>query len=200
MRSRSGERGERGRAIQRHITFALPIIVFVATAASAQVRVGRDSSTRLQRFGRDALYGTGLGLVYGLVDQLRHQPPEWGTGWNEYNRRAASDIGEFLIQEGTTEALAAALHRPLDYAACPCSGTGARFRWALLGALTDPMPNGSHSIAVPRIVGDYVGSFAQTTWLPARSNRTRTALVNGSASLAIGAGINLFQEFRHRRR
>jgi hypothetical protein len=200
MPSRSGELEERSRAILRQWLLGVALVVFGATTARAQVRVGRDSSTRLQRFGRDALYGTGLGLVYGVVDQLRHEPPEWGTGWNEYDRRAASDVGEFLIQEGTTEALAAALHRPLDYAACPCGGTGARIRWALLGAVTDPMPNGAHPIAVPRIVGAYVGSFAQTTWLPARSHRTRTGLVNGSVSLAIGAGINLFQEFRHRRR
>jgi hypothetical protein len=72
-------------------------------------------------------------------------------------------------------------------------------RWALLGAVTDPMPNGTHPIAVPRIVGDYVGSFAQAAWLPASSNRVRAGLVNGTTSLAIGAGINLFQEFRHRR-
>lgn len=177
----------------------LALLALVMSPAQAQVRVGRDSSTRLQRFGRDALYGTALGLVFGLVDQVRHQPPEWGTSWREYDRRAASDIGEFLVQEGTTEALAAALHRPLDYTRCPCGSTGARIRWALRGALADPMPDGTHPVAVPRIVGAYAGSFAQGTWLPARSNRVRTALVNGTTSLAIGAGINLFQEFRHRR-
>jgi hypothetical protein len=182
-----------------HWTTIAILAVFIGAApARAQVRVGSDSSTRLQRFGRDALYGTALGLVYGAVDQLRHQPPEWGTSWNEYDRRAASDIGEFLIQEGTTEALAAALKRPLDYERCRCGNTSRRIRWALLGAVTDPMPNGSHPIAVPRIVGAYAGSFAQTTWLPARSNRLQSALVNGSTSLLIGAGINLFQEFRHR--
>jgi hypothetical protein len=178
---------------------AVSLITATAGVTHAQVRVGRDSSTRLQRFGRDALYGTGLGLVYGLVDQVRRQPPEWGSSWSSYKRRAASDVGEFLIQEATTESLAAALHRPLDYARCPCAGTGARIRWALLGAVTDPRPNGSHPVAVPRIVGAYVGSFVQTAWLPPTSNRTRTALLNGTVSLAIGAGINLFQEFRHRR-
>jgi hypothetical protein len=178
---------------------ALWLLVMGATHAAAQVRVGRDSSTRLQRFGRDAMYGTGLGLVYGLVDQWRRQPPEWGSSWGQYKRRAASDVGEFLIQEGTTEAIAAAMHRPLDYARCPCSSTAGRIHWALLGAVTDPMPNGTHPVAMPRIVGAYTGSFAQATWLPARGQRVRTALVNGTTSLLIGAGINLFQEFRHRR-
>jgi hypothetical protein len=178
---------------------AAVVTVLSAAPAHAQVRVGRDSLTRLERFGRDALYGTGLGLVYAAVDQARDQPPQWGKSWSDYERRAASDIGEFLIQEGTTEAIAAALKRPLDYEPCPCASTGGRIRWALLGAITDPMPNGSHPLAVPRIVGAYAGSFAQTAWLPARSNRTRSALLNGTTSLVIGAGINLFEEFRHRR-
>src|SRR5689334_4589867 len=167
-------------------------MLVTASPGGAQVRVGRDSSTRLQRFGRDAVYGAGLGFIYGALDQVRRQPPEWGSGWSAYKRRAASDVGEFLIQEGTTEALAAALHRPLDYAPCPCAATGARIRWALLGAVTDPLPDGRHPLAVPRIVGAYAGSFAQTTWLPATSNRLRSALLNGTTSLAIGAGINLF--------
>ena len=181
------------------LLIAFVLLLVTALPGAAQVRVGRDSSTRLQRFGRDALYGTALGFVYGAVDQARRQPPQWGSGWDAYRRRTASDVGEFLIQEGTTEAIAAAMHRPLDYASCPCRSTGARIHWALLGAITDPMSNGAHPLAVPRIVGAYAGSFAQTSWLPATSNRLRSALLNGTTSLAIGAGINLFQEFRHRR-
>lgn len=184
----------------RAVLVTMTLVILVAVPARAQVRVGRDSTTRLQRFGRDALYGSALGMIYGVVDQVRHQPPQWGTAWSAYKRRAASDVGEFLIQEGTTEGIAAAMHRPLDYAPCPCAATAARIRWALLGAVTDPLPNGSHPIAAPRIVGAYVGSFAQTSWLPAASNRLRSALLNGTTSLAIGAGINLFQEFRHRHR
>ena len=137
-----------------------------------------------------------MGLVYGEIDHLRNEPPEWGRGWEGYRRRAASSIGEFVIQEGTTEALAAAMHRPLDYQRCPCRGVGNRLRWALWGSATDPMPNGTHPVAVPRIVGAYVGSFAQATWRPSTSDRARSAVVNGTFSLLIGAGINIFQEFR----
>jgi hypothetical protein len=58
------------------------------------------------------------------------------------------------------------------------------------------MPHNQHPIAIPRIVGAYVGSFAQATWRPASSNRARVAVVNGTFSLLIGAGINMFQEFK----
>ena len=165
---------------------------------AAQVRVGRDSATRLDRFGRDMSYGIVMGLGFGELDQLRHQPPEWGSGWEGYRRRAASDVGEFVVQEGTTAALAAALKRPLDYRPCLCRGFGQRVGWALWQSVTDYTPNGKHPLAVPRIAGAYVGSFAQAMWLPAATDRGRTAVVNGSTSLLIGAGINLFYEFKSR--
>jgi len=142
------------------------------------------------------VYGTVLGLAWGEVDQLRNDPPEWGKGFEGYRRRAASDVGEFLIQEAATEALAALLKRPLDYAPCRCRGIGNRLRWALAASVTDPMPNGSHPVAVPRIAGAYAGSFAQASWRPATSDRTRTAVISGTVSLLIGAGINVFQELR----
>ena len=172
------------------------LLCLAAHVTHAQVRVGRDSSTRLNRFGRDVVYGVGMGLLFAEVDHLRNDPPEWGKGWEGYRKRAASDIGEFVIQEGTTEAIAAALHRPLDYQRCSCRGTWNRVRWALWGSVTDPMPNGKHPIAVPRIVGAYTGSFAQASWRPRDGDRVRTAFLNGTVSLLIGAGINLFQEAR----
>lgn len=164
----------------------------------AQVRVGTDSSTRLQRFGRDALYGTAEGLAFAGLDQANNDPPEWGSGGQGYAKRAASNVGEFLIQEGVTEGLAAIMKRPLDYRRCGCSETGRRIGWALQAAVTDPLPNGTHPIALPRIIGAYAGSFAQASWRPTQGGRSRTsvALLNGTESLGIGFLINLYHEFR----
>ncbi|MDB4882142.1 MAG: hypothetical protein JWL95_908 [Gemmatimonadetes bacterium] len=170
-----------------------------AMALRAQGRVGTDSSSRGRRYAHDLWYGTALGFVYAGVDQLRDDPVEWGKGWPGYERRLASDVGEFAIQETVMEALAAAMSRPLDYQRCRCRTTGARVAWALASSVTDPLPRGHRALAIPRIVGAYAGSFAQAAWRPATaSGRTRTALVNGSVSLLIGAGINLFYELRPR--
>lgn len=162
----------------------------------AQVRVDHGKHTRLQRFGRDMAYGALEGLGFAGVDQARRQPSEWGGGFRGYEKRAVSNIGEFVIQEGVTEGLAAALDRPLDYTRCTCQGTTARIGHALLGAVADEGPGGAYAFALPRFAGAYAGAFAQATWLP-EPGRTRvtTALRNGSTSLAIGAVINLFQEF-----
>jgi hypothetical protein len=148
------------------------------------------------------VYGTALGFAYAGVDQLRNDPVEWGKGWHGYERRLASDVGEFVIQETVTSALAAAMNRPLDYQRCRCRGTGDRIAWALKSSITDPTPHGHRAFAFPRIIGAYAGSFAQAAWRPdTPAGRTRTALVNGSVSLLIGTGINLFYELRpHRRR
>ena len=180
----------------------LTAVIFVALAPApshAQGRVGSDSSTRSRRYLRDLAYGAALGFAFAGVDQLRNDPIEWGKGWHGYDRRLASDVGEFAVQETVTDVLAAGMDRQLDYQRCRCRGTGDRIGWALQSSLTDPLADGHRAIAIPRIVGAYAGSFAQAAWRPAgASNRARIGLVNGTTSLLIGAGINLYYELRHR--
>lgn len=183
----------------RKVVVAVVILTAIfVQPARAQSRVGKDSATRITRFGRDLVYGTVEGLAFAGIDQLSNSPAEWGKGWRGYGKRAASNLGEFLIQESVTEGLAAAMNRPLDYTPCTCRQTTNRIGWAIKGAFTDQMPNGTHPLAIPRIVGAFAGSFAQASWRPdARPGRTRVALLNGASSIVIGAGINLYHEFRH---
>lgn len=181
----------------RTLVTAAAAVVSLASTAAAQSRVGVDSATRLNRFARDAIYGTAEGLAYAGVDQLRKDPVEWGVGWPGYEKRAASNLGEFYIQEVTTDGLAAIMNHPLDYKRCTCKVFADRVGNALRGAVFDKMADGSQQLAIPRIAGAYVGSFAQATWRPATSTgRTRTAIINGTTSFAIGALINLYHEFR----
>lgn len=188
-------RSARGRAgIGRSIVFAATLAAGLAAPVAAQARIGNH--TRLERFGIDLGYGVLLGLAFAAYDQSRNDPPQWGKGGEGYAKRAASNVGQFVIQESVTEGLAAAMNRPLDYTHCKCQGFGPRTRHALLGAVTDEMPNGSHPFALPRVVGAYAGSFAQSAWRPEGSrNWLQLGLGRGTVSLAIGAGINLFHEF-----
>ena len=64
------------------------------------------------------------------------------------------------------------MDRPLDYTPCKCTETGDRVIWAVQGAILDELPNGQRVVAVPRIVGAYVGSFAQAAWRPSRSEQS----------------------------
>src|SRR4051812_47637642 len=97
------------------LVFAALLALVAPHVAPAQVLVGKDSATRLTRFGRDAAYGAAEGLAFAAVDQWVGDPAEWGDGWTGYRKRAISNVGEFLIQEGVTEGIAAMLKRPLDY-------------------------------------------------------------------------------------
>jgi hypothetical protein len=192
-----------GHPIRRKRSWTLLLVTLLALSAapqilSAQSRVGHDSSTRTRRYLRDLAYGTALGFGWAGVDQLNDNPREWGKGWRGYGKRVASDVGEFVIQESVTDVLAAAMNRPLDYRLCHCAPMSRKVGWALRAAVTDPQPNGSNPIAVPRIVGAYAGALAQASWRPATNSRARTVLVNGTVSLLIGAGINIYDELRAR--
>lgn len=177
---------------------ALLAVAFMSAphAAVAQMRVGTDSSTRLNRYGRDLAFGALLGFAYAGVDQLRNDPTEWGSGGSGYGKRLASNVGEFVIQETVTDILAAAAHRPLDYQPSPHHDASARIGWALQQTVTDRLPNDTHPFAYPRIVGAFAGSLAQSSWRPhSGSSRTRIVVVNGVSSLLVSAGLNLFHEF-----
>jgi hypothetical protein len=187
----------------RRATFSI-FTAAMATAiavgsARAQWRVGADSARRLDRFGRDFAYGTAEGLAFAGLDQLRDSPTEWAQNWGGFGKRAASNVGEFYIQEGVTEGLAALMNRPLDYSPCRCRGTPERVWWAVRGAVFDQTQHSRQALAVPRIVGAYAGSLAQASWRPSDSGRARNALVNGTTSLAFGAVINLYHEFHSKR-
>jgi len=183
------------RSFHRLLSVSALVAIAFPTTLTAQSRVGSDSATRLTRFGRDVAYGTVEGLGFAGLDQWRDDPVEWQRGWRGYGQRAASNIGEFYIQEGVTEGLAALMDRPLDYTRCRCRDVGDRAWWALKRSLFDQLPRGGHALAVPRIAGAYAGSFAQATWRPTNSDRATVALLNGTTSLAIGAVINLYHEF-----
>jgi hypothetical protein len=185
------------RAMRIGIGVLLALLLALPRFAESQSRVGRDSSTRVARYGHDLAYGAALAFAYAGVDQARDDPIEWGKGWPGYGKRLASNLGEFVIQETVTDLLAATMNRPLDYQPSPHHELGARVGWALQRAFTDPMSDHTHPLAVPRIVGAYAGSFAQASWRPGTgSSRTRIALVNGTTSLLIGGVINLYHEMR----
>ena len=180
------------------IAFAAAVFLIPAPA-SAQWRLGGDSATRLERYGRNLAYGAVTGLAYAGVDQAFNSPSQRGGGWAGYGRRAASNVGEFVIQESVTEGLAAIMKRPLNYQPCNCTETKKRVWSAVEQSFTDQMPDGSHKIAVPRIVGSYVGAAAQSLWRPTNSsNKLGLIALNGTTSLGLGVFINMFYEFKHK--
>ncbi len=160
-----------------------------------------DTTQWAKHLTRAALWGVGEGILFAGVDQLQNNPSQWGKGWSGFGDRVASNVGEFVIQEGVTAGLSYATEHPLDYIRCGCHKTNARIGWALKNAVLDPMHDGTMAIAFPRIAGAYVGSFAQAAWRPSGSgnqSKAWVALANGTASLALGALVNIYHEFSGR--
>src|SRR4030088_3076618 len=96
------------------LVLALVAMSAMPRSLAAQRRVGSASATRTTRYFRDMAWGSAIGLAWAGVDQLREDPEEWGKGWRGYGKRAASGVGQFLIQETVTHGLANAMSRPLD--------------------------------------------------------------------------------------
>jgi len=96
-----------------------------------------------------------LRVVAGLEvpDELRNDPPEWGKGFEGYRRRAASDVGEFLIQEGAIEALAALLER-----------LRAELRELLAARTTRARPVGTYERLRVQVTRAPVRTFASQRW------------------------------------
>jgi hypothetical protein len=167
-------------------------VVLAPVQAHAQNVTNTDSLTRMGRYMHNIGYGAALGFVWAGVDQLQDDPDDW-----TYGQRLASGLGEFLIQETVTDGLAWAMHRPMIYPYCTCDHTTNRIGWGLKLGVLDQLPNGKLTPAWPRIIGAYAGSFAQASWRPANGDRTQTALLNGTISLLIGGGVNVYHELRH---
>lgn len=193
----------RGAAL--HVVAAL--VAFVALAprpVSAQApatRYNPDTTQWERHVARDALWGVSEGVLFAAVNQWQNEPSQWGNGGSGFGKRVASNVGEFVIQEGVTAGLSYAMEHPLDYIRCSCHETSARVGWAMKNAVLDPMPDGRMAIAIPRIAGAFVGSFAQAAWRPTGNGSRSTAWVaiaNGTASLAIGALVNIYHEFSGR--
>jgi len=165
--------------------------------ADAQLQAGYDTVTRWSRVERNVAYGAAMATLYSAYDQLRDDPSEWERTWDGYGKRYASNFGEFIIQEGVTDGLSVLMHRPQGYRKCNCgTNTGKRIGYAWKNVVTDQMPNGSHPIAWPRLIGTFAGSTAQAAWRPNHGSRYNIAITNGVTSLAIGGLINMWYEFR----
>ena len=183
------------------VAVALVFVALVPCTVLAQApatRYNPDTTHWTRHVARDALWGVSEGILFAAVNQWQNEPSQWGNGGSGFGKRVASNVGEFVIQEGVTAGLSYAMEHPLDYIRCACHETSARIGWAMKNAVLDPMPDGTMAVAIPRIAGAYVGSVAQAAWRPTGNGNKSTAWVaiaNGTASLALGALVNIYHEF-----
>ena len=176
------------------------IAVLMMSGARVPVCAQSQDSVRAERSRLNAYVAAVAGpgplagrLVAAGVDHALDQPDPWSSKVDGYGQRLASRYGQLLADVTVEHLLAAALDRSTRYQRCDCTGFGARFGHAMVGAVTDVTPDG-RTPAVPRIAGAYAGALAWVVMVPGNENGL-DALANGTAAIAFSSLGNLFREF-----
>lgn len=156
-----------------------------------------DSSTRRKRFINSTVGPVALGrqVATAGIGTWRNSPEEWGTKWEGFGRRVASNLGRNAIKQTAIFALDEAFKLDSHFYRSKNKAVGARIRNALISPVTARKPNGEPTIGIPRLVGTYGASIAAYEgWYPKRYD-WKDGLRSGTISLGFNAAFNLIKEF-----
>jgi len=129
------------------------------------------------------------------VSTWSNSPEEWGTHWEGFGRRFASNLGKNVIRQSTSFSLDEALKYDSYFYRSKNKSVGARLKNSLISPVTARDKNGKRVLGIPRITAAYTSSIiAAEAWYPDRYN-WKDGLISGSSSLAFNAAFNLFREF-----
>jgi hypothetical protein len=129
------------------------------------------------------------------ISTWRNSPEEWGTKWEGFGRRVASNFGKNAIKQTTKFGLDEALKIDSHFYRSQNKSVGARVRNALISPVTARDRGGKRVIGVSNLVGTYGSNIiASETWYPDRYD-WKDGVRTGTISLGFNAAFNLFKEF-----
>lgn len=156
-----------------------------------------DSATRRKRFINSTVGPFALGRMVATagISTWRNSPEEWGTKWEGFGRRVASNFGKNAIKQTTKFGLDEALKFDSHFYRSQNKSVGARIRNALVSPVTARDRKGKRVIGVSNLVGTYGSNIiAYETWYPQRYN-WKDGVRSGTISLGFNAAFNLIKEF-----
>ena len=168
-----------------------------ATYLAVSSYVRPDAATRRKRFINSTVGPFALGRMVATagISTWRNSPEEWGTKWEGFGRRVASNFGKNAIKQTTKFGLDEALKFDSHFYRSKNKSFGARFRNALISPVTARDRNGKRVIGVSNLVGTYGSNIiASETWYPDRYD-WKDGVRTGTISLGFNAAFNLFKEF-----
>lgn len=174
---------------------ATPAGIYSAIPAAAYVRP--DAATRRKRFINSTVGPFALGRMVATagISTWRNSPEEWGTKWEGFGRRVASNFGKNAIKQTTKFGLDEALKYDSHFYRSKSKSLGARFRNAVISPVTARDRNGKRVVGIPNLAGTYTSSIvANEAWYPDRYN-WKDGVRTGTISLGFNAAYNLFREF-----
>lgn len=175
----------------------LPATTKPVASPSPQDYVRPDAAARRKRFINSTIGPVALGrMVFNAgISTWSNSPEEWGTHWEGFGRRFASNIGKNVIRQTTSFSLDEALKYDSYFYRSKNKSIGARLKNSIISPVTARDRNGKRVLGIPRITAAYTSSIiAAEAWYPDRYN-WKDGLVSGSSSLAFNVAFNLFREF-----
>jgi hypothetical protein len=175
----------------------LPVATKPVATASPRDYVRPDAAARRKRFINSTIGPVALGrIVFNAgVSTWTNSPEEWGTHWEGFGRRVASNIGKNVIRQTTSFGLDEALKYDSYFYRSKDKSVGARLKNSLISPVTARDRNGKRVLGIPRIAATYTSSIIATeTWYPDRYD-WKDGLKSGTYSLGFNAAFNLFREF-----
>jgi len=176
---------------------SMPPSVPVADLLKQNGYVRPDVATRRKRFINSTVGPFALGKMVATagISTWSNSPEEWGTKWEGFGRRVASNFGRNAIKQTTTFGLDEAFKLDSKFYRSKNRSIGARVRNALISPVTARDKAGKRVFGFPRIAGGYASSvIAYETWYPDRYG-WKNGVRSGTISLGFNAAFNLFREF-----
>jgi hypothetical protein len=156
-----------------------------------------DAPTRRKRFINSTLGPLTLGRTVATagISTWTNSPEEWGTKWEGFGRRVASNFSRNAIKQTTKFGLDEAFKLDSYFYRSKSKRTSARIRNALISPVTARDRNGKRVFGLPNLAGAYTSSIiAYEGWYPDRYD-WKDGMRTGTISLGMNAAFNLFKEF-----
>jgi len=142
-------------------------------------------------------FALGKRVVTSGIATWDNSPEEWGTHWDGFGKRFASNTGKSVIGNTTQFALEEAFKLDSRYYRSS-GGFGSKIKNAVVSPFAARNEHGRKVLGFPHIAGTYVAHVtASETWYP--GNETwKTGLRRGTVSLGTDILFNFIKEFIRR--
>jgi hypothetical protein len=152
---------------------------------------------RLRQYKFDAFgpYAFGKAIAAGGYQQMHSVPPEWGSGWDSFGVRVASNFGIQLVTTTARYGIAQLFHEDAAYYRCECTNFFHRVSHAVISTvIARHGEDGRTHFSISSLASPYVGTMTALAWYPERYG-VKDGFRMGNYNLAGQAVGNLALEF-----